>query len=699
VASGVNGYGKSDYYALRFGKYLIGINASSTQTGTLRLPVKTTTGTELITGSTISDTLMSVAPLTSKVVYLNTISDSMQLPNPPLTFYILAKALPKVYLRWSDASGAVTYNLKRSETQGGPYTTVAKGLTGTSYTDTNGTTGSYYVIAAVNANGESYNSAEVSISGYTTSLAKVTSKLTATTSVGVDFAYSIAALNSPVSFDASGLPNGLSVNKNNGLITGKALTAGTYNVTISIVNTAGTATETLVLTVTDAVTPVITSTTSTSSYTGLAFGYKIEAINGPQSFNATNLPQGFTVDTINGLIKGRFPAVGAYKIALKAINSGGTDTDTLLVTVQNPPLPSMVVASIDTAVVGRPFSHPVVAYYATKYIATNVPAGLSIDSISGEISGIPTTPGLFYVSLRASNATGTCAIVQLPIKIWPTPGSPWIDADVKATGVTMTEGYSTYIASPEAFTLNGAGGDIGGTSDSFHYLFRPLKGDGTFIARLATRSLAGKLDKVGIMMRASSNANATCVFLTTDYGAQKVRFAVRSTNGGTMAYSMETTINGNTVPIWYRIVRSGSNYTGAMSLDGTAWTTVGTASVTMNDSILAGMAVCSRSTDRDISKFDKVSLTTVNTGVDSPELKNVSIYPNPVNDNLRIETNGQNLHGNYFITDLTGRVMVAGIVNNESVAVNMRTLPDGVYLLRLNTNMGVLTTKVIKRNY
>jgi len=66
-------------------------------------------------------------------------------------------------LSWSASSGATNYRLKRSTTNGGPYTQIAT-PTGTSYLDTpltNGTT-YYYVVSAVNSAGESTNSAQVS---------------------------------------------------------------------------------------------------------------------------------------------------------------------------------------------------------------------------------------------------------------------------------------------------------------------------------------------------------------------------------------------------------------------------------------------------------------------------------------------------------------------------------------------------------
>jgi hypothetical protein len=69
----------------------------------------------------------------------------------------------KVVMRWSAATGATVYHLKRSMTNGGPYTQIAA-PTWAGYTDVgvdNGLT-YFYVVSAVNAAGESGNSAPVS---------------------------------------------------------------------------------------------------------------------------------------------------------------------------------------------------------------------------------------------------------------------------------------------------------------------------------------------------------------------------------------------------------------------------------------------------------------------------------------------------------------------------------------------------------
>lgn len=77
----------------------------------------------------------------------------------------------------------------------------------------------------------------------------ITSELTASGTETVPLGYQITATNNPTSFDATGLPAGLTVNTTTGLISGTPTTAGTYNVTISATNSAGTGTAILVITI------------------------------------------------------------------------------------------------------------------------------------------------------------------------------------------------------------------------------------------------------------------------------------------------------------------------------------------------------------------------------------------------------------------------------------------------------------------
>ena len=71
----------------------------------------------------------------------------------------------QVNLKWNALTNATSYNVKRSATSGGPYTTIASGLTATNLTDTVVAVGInyYYVVSAIIGGVESANSAEATV--------------------------------------------------------------------------------------------------------------------------------------------------------------------------------------------------------------------------------------------------------------------------------------------------------------------------------------------------------------------------------------------------------------------------------------------------------------------------------------------------------------------------------------------------------
>ena len=87
------------------------------------------------------------------------------LPAPAAPTGLMATAgNAQVALSWSGVAGASGYNVKRATTNGGPYTTVTNGLTGTIYSDSDLVDGTtyYYVVSALENLCESANSAQVS---------------------------------------------------------------------------------------------------------------------------------------------------------------------------------------------------------------------------------------------------------------------------------------------------------------------------------------------------------------------------------------------------------------------------------------------------------------------------------------------------------------------------------------------------------
>jgi autotransporter-associated beta strand protein len=79
-------------------------------------------------------------------------------------------------LRWSAVPFATSYTVKRATTSGGPFTTVASGLTAPSYDDTTALNGStlFWVVSASNIAGESANSSPVTLTVNVASFINIT---------------------------------------------------------------------------------------------------------------------------------------------------------------------------------------------------------------------------------------------------------------------------------------------------------------------------------------------------------------------------------------------------------------------------------------------------------------------------------------------------------------------------------------------
>jgi hypothetical protein len=184
----------------------------------------------------------------------------------------------------------------------------------------------------------------------------------------------------------------------------------------------------------------------------------------------------------------------------------------------------------------------------------------------------------------------------------PLPAS-WLDQDVGSVGLPGNANYANGV-----FTINAAGAEIFGTADGLHYVYQPLTGDGTVIARVVSVQGGSSYATAGVMIRNTldgGSANAK----TADwpwYGG--IYFDMRTTEGGS------TTEPGNTsatLPYWVKASRSGSTFSSYVSPDGVNWTQLGTSqTITMNQTVYVGLAANSGSTTASATAtFDNVSIT------------------------------------------------------------------------------------------
>lgn len=160
---------------------------------------------------------------------------------------------------------------------------------------------------------------------------------------------------------------------------------------------------------------------------GQPFTYQITASGAPTSFAALLVPPGLSLNPVTGAITGMPTAANTWFTTVEAINASGTGTALVIIVIAaagSPPLitsqqdilPNPVgnpgnvgVGANDVAgTVGLPFAYQIVATGSpSSYSATLIPAGLTLNPMTGLISGTPTTANTWFMTVSATNAVGT----------------------------------------------------------------------------------------------------------------------------------------------------------------------------------------------------------------------------------------------------------------------------------------------------
>ena len=162
---------------------------------------------------------------------------------------------------------------------------------------------------------------------------------------------------------------------------------------------------------------------------------------------------------------------------------------------------------------------------------------------------------------------------------------PWIHFDVGDVG---SDG--SVVAGGEGYTMLASGSDIWGGADEMHFAFQPFPGDGEMTVYVESQQFTDGWAKAGPMFRESARADAAYagVFITPANGVTLQR---RTAEGNS---SSSTGVQGVTAPVWLRLVREGSIFTGYYRKESTdPWTIVGSYLVDLPDTTAAGMAATS----------------------------------------------------------------------------------------------------------
>ncbi len=154
--------------------------------------------------------------------------------------------------------------------------------------------------------------------------------------------------------------------------------------------------------------PILTSALTANATAGASFTYQIAAAKNPASFGASGLPAGLSVSNFTGLISGTPTVVGVFNVIISASNSAGADSDTLVLTVETPPVPAINSSLAVNGSKDVPFTYQITATNGpTSYDATGLPAWLTVNVNTGLLSGTPPTVGVFPVTIVATNFNGS----------------------------------------------------------------------------------------------------------------------------------------------------------------------------------------------------------------------------------------------------------------------------------------------------
>jgi len=302
-------------------------------------------------------------------------------------------------------------------------------------------------------------------------------------------------------------------------------------------------------------------------------------------------------------------------------------------------------------------------------------------AISATVSNGATSGNLLVHEPRSSSFSDDSNTVMFTVTSQPLLWG-WMDYDLGLELFTATTGSggggggqilagnATY--ANQSFVVAGSGLQIYGNSDSAHFVYKQLVGDGSIVARLVSvQGASGWWAAAGLMIRETLATGATSAAL------------VDSPSRGYFGYDTRTTTNGSTNQVgwtsvapayWMKLARSGNSFSAYTSPDGVNWTQLG-ASQTINMAEIVYVGLCVTSSDNSslaTATFDNVS---VSSSVSSaPLINTLSATTGPAGSQVLINGSG---FGNAQSSSLVTLNSVPVTINFWSDTFISITIPSG----------------------
>lgn len=256
---------------------------------------------------------------------------------------------------------------------------------------------------------------------------------------------------------ADGLPAGISVNPDDGSLSGTPLRSGTSVVTLRPTSSYGTGSplELRLDIAAGADAPRILNTAVIQLQQGDLVNIPLLTSAAATAYGATGLPPGLSINRMTGTIHGIAGEAGTFTVETFASNASGTGPSQTLALVIGSALgtprvtpPVISASSGDSISVQIPSTtlppHGLLSPLPDGYgfIAENLPAGVILDPRTGFLSGAAATPGEYTYRAAAFSPLGVGPWATGTIRITSAPSGPRITGPGH---LTMREGEPTTV--------------------------------------------------------------------------------------------------------------------------------------------------------------------------------------------------------------------------------------------------------------
>ena len=461
---------------------------------------------------------------------------------------------------------------------------------------------------------------------------------------------------------------------------------------------------------------IFTNLTAPAATVGVFYSFNAGATGGNggaisySNVSTMLLPNGLFLNAATGVISGTPTTVTAsatyFILATQSGCPGGSRVFTFAVnaasTTCSPIIFTNTVAPTATINVSYTFNAgaTVATGPALSYnVPSGLPAGLSINTVTGIISGVPTivSPAIAYVIVASQ--TGCPNVVQ-SFSFTISPAAPTCSAVIfnnttasNATlgvsynfdaGATVTTtlplSYSVSPALPAGLSLNATTGIISGMPTtavtSTGYTVTAGQVGCLQVTRTFTFAVTTNASCVALVF---ANPVAPNAYIGTPYSFSANVIAV---SGATIIYSVSPALPAG------------------LSLNATTGLITGTPTTTtpiiaINYVVVATQAGCSPS-----GRAYAFAVTgNPTTSIDNSLSNQVKVSPNPSNGDFSIDFGVLNIDRSaVFIYDAQGKAVFSTTINQSStMIISLKDFADGIYLMKVTTSKGTILKRLAKQ--